>query len=398
MYGSATSFFEVYNIIEHRWLKREADNTRGVFPLDKIICSLEYPVVLEWTGPRKRALVGCLLAISYVCGHMTLALLAYGIRHWRFLQIATAVPQLPLLVIYLLRVAPESPRWLLSLGHVSEADVIIRRAVRANKVSLPNSYFTITSIYSNKKVEEKKEVPYTERKYDFSDLFRTSKLRATTCIMFVNWFTLSLCYYGLSLFSTDLAGNDYVSFFLSGLVEIPGIILGSYIINRWGRSKSIALFIITSGLSCLLCPFPPKNVQYIATALSLVGKLGATAAYWSTFLHVAELFPTVVRNMGICLVAMAARTSSILLPFTRLLSDVWQPFPYVIIGASTALTGSLMFLVPETLNRPLPATIEEFKELHKRRRNSFDKSSIKAVPKKMECRWAIPESYGICDV
>ena len=43
----------------------------------------------------------------------------------------------------------------------------------------------------------------------------------------------STVYYGLGFNSDDLAGNMYVNFALSGIVEIPAYLLASVLVNRY---------------------------------------------------------------------------------------------------------------------------------------------------------------------
>lgn len=47
----------------------------------------------------------------------------------------------------------------------------------------------------------------------------------------------------------------------------------------------------------------------------MVGKFGVTAAFSMVYVYTAELYPTVVRNMGVGVSSMASRLGSILSPY-----------------------------------------------------------------------------------
>ncbi len=56
----------------------------------------------------------------------------------------------------------------------------------------------------------------------------------------------SLVYYGLSFNVDDLAGNIYLNFALSGLVEIPAYLLATILVNKQ---------VFYTSLQCLNCVF-----------------------------------------------------------------------------------------------------------------------------------------------
>ena len=55
------------------------------------------------------------------------------------------------------------------------------------------------------------------------DLCLSDLLRITNCMV----------YYGLSLNAGNLGGDRYISFSLSGLIEIPSAVLMYFLINRY---------------------------------------------------------------------------------------------------------------------------------------------------------------------
>ncbi|KAK8731693.1 hypothetical protein OTU49_007421 [Cherax quadricarinatus] len=90
---------------------------------------------LEVCEPKHRALVGILTGLPWALGTMLWGALAYCIRDWRWLQAAVSFPILLILIpIYFL---DESPRWLIVNGHHDKALLVLQRASRWNKATLP---------------------------------------------------------------------------------------------------------------------------------------------------------------------------------------------------------------------------------------------------------------------
>ena len=56
-------------------------------------------------------------------------------------------------------------------------------------------------------------------------------------------------YYGHNFNSKNLAGNRYLNVFLSGIVEIPALLLLVLINNKLGRRWTSALYMLISGLA-----------------------------------------------------------------------------------------------------------------------------------------------------
>ena len=117
--------------------------------------------------------------------------------------------------------------------------------------------------------------------------------------MSFQWFSVTLCYYGLSFASTSLSENVFTDFMLSVAIEIPGYIFCLLTINRCGRRPILSLCQIISGLACIACAFLFQTNQPIMMTikliLSLIGKFGASAAFAIVYLYTAEVFPTCTR-------------------------------------------------------------------------------------------------------
>ena len=83
---------------------------------------------------------------------------------------------------------PESPRWLLSVGRVAEAEGIVREAATFNNIELPEDFRLAP-------VQQRADT----RRRTILDLLRSPNMRTKTLILFYNWFVNAFAYYGLSL-------------------------------------------------------------------------------------------------------------------------------------------------------------------------------------------------------
>lgn len=80
----------------------------------------------------------------FALGQAILGTIAFFIRDYRFLQLAIAAPALVFLSYWWL--VPESARWLISQKRYTEADVILRKAAKANKKELPECWWEVGKI------------------------------------------------------------------------------------------------------------------------------------------------------------------------------------------------------------------------------------------------------------
>ncbi len=46
-------------------------------------------------------------------------------------------------------------------------------------------------------------------------------------------------------------------------------------------------------------------------------------------------------------------------PYLNLLTDYWKPLPLIVYSAAAILAAGLALMLPETLNRKLPETLED---------------------------------------
>ena len=56
---------------------------------------------------------------------------------------------------------------------------------------------------------------------------------------------------------------------------------------------------------------------------------------------------------------LSARIGGILCPYLNMVADYWRPGPLIVYGLLAFTAGTLSLLLPETLNKKLPETIED---------------------------------------
>ena len=201
-----------------------------------------FTYMLEFVGGTWNTVVGLGSMFVWVAGWLSLALLAFLLRDWRQLVLFSSLPSLLSITMYW--VLPESPRWLLSVGRLEEAEEILRAGAEYNNIKLPAD-FKLRPVQSPE--------PGVRRRRTVLDLFRYRNMRTKTLILYYNWFVNSFAYYGLSLNMGTLTGgaNIYLNFTISGLLEIPAYTAAIFILLHWGRRVPYFLSILLCGLSLL---------------------------------------------------------------------------------------------------------------------------------------------------
>ncbi|XP_047103004.1 organic cation transporter protein isoform X2 [Schistocerca piceifrons] len=176
------------------------------------------------------------------------------------------------------------------------------------------------------------------------------------------WFANSLAYYGLSLNTGNLAGNPYLILFILGLVEIPSYIMTILLMDRTGRRSLISSLMLLGGICCIIaCYIPQETATGSVSAVTVVmlGKFFIAGSFAIIYNYTAELFPTVVRNTALGVGSMCARLSGALTPLITLLDSFDKKLPSVIFATIAIASGLLSLLLPETLNKPMPQTLED---------------------------------------
>lgn len=313
-------------------------------------------LTMEMVSCSQRSPVGLQAENFFALGEIVVVAFAYGIRDWHLHAFCATVISLPCLTYWFL--IKESPRWLISKGRLEEAKEIFIQMAKMNKRPLPNLEII-------EKTVEEKENPV--KNVGIKEIFKSKILLIRSLIVFFNWAVINMVYYGLMFNAGSLSSNLYESTLLSALVEIPAYTTLIFTMDRWGRKPLFCGSIIFSGLSCIASAFVniwAKDIKWLSLTLALSGKFAISASFAIVYNMTAELFPTVVRNAAIGVSSSAGRIGSMVAPYitlagTLLPTEFGNAVPLFLFGAFALAGGLLSLMLPETLGRILPETIED---------------------------------------
>jgi len=262
---------------------------------------------------------------------------------WRLLFLAAAFPAF--LAYLFRRTVPESPYYLARQGRLEEAAAVLRRvsgrAVAAADIASEPAVL----------------------RAPVGALFRGDLLRRTAVTIGV-WVALNFSYYGLFLWLPPaLAGfgianfadpNVLASFLvISALAQFPGYGASMLLVERWGRKRTLALFLILGGVSGYVFA-TARDFWTLVLGLVFVSffNLGAWGAVYP---YTAELFPTQYRATGFGVAEGVGKVTAVLAPiafaalFAYSSGVVW---PLTAVAVLMLLGGAIAAVFgPETKNQ-----------------------------------------------
>ena len=316
-------------------------------------------IAAEATLPDYKIYTTMCSGFGFVIGELVFALEAYHIRDWITLQLVAYTPMLILLGLYF--IFPESTRWLIAKGKIEEAkDNIARRASVNSVAPVPEELYEVTDrgLISHQKTPT------------IMDLFKPKEVLFRSLNMFLQWFSVTMGYYGLLFASTGLGGggDPHKTFTLAVLAELPALFIYLKLPQLFGRKVILIACQLICGICCiiggLLVGVP--SLSTLQLILVMIGRLSAALGFGMVYLYTSELFPTAIRSTAIGTCSCMARVGGIIaILMNGNLDAIWPPLVFVIFGAVATTAGILAFRFPETTNDKLPETMDEAMNLGK---------------------------------
>lgn len=178
---------------------------------------------------------------------------------------------------------------------------------------------------------------------------------------------ITLCYDAISRNVEGLGVSPFLVFSISATSILPACLLILLLQDRIGRkamaSSSLVLSGVITGVTGLLLKIMESDLDpYLAITLITVSRFGIVVAYNSSAQYATEIIPTSVRAQAVVGVHVVGYAFTFFSSYILFLSHYVNYLPSLILGCLSVLGAALCLLLPETLNRSIPANLSEAEE------------------------------------
>uniref|UniRef100_A0A8C8R635 Major facilitator superfamily (MFS) profile domain-containing protein n=1 Tax=Pelusios castaneus TaxID=367368 RepID=A0A8C8R635_9SAUR len=293
-------------------------------------------LVLEWVPTKIRTIAGTVVGYCATIGQIILPGLAYALPDWRWLQFTASMPFF-IFFLYSWWFA-ESARWLVLSGKPDQAVQLLKKVAQINR---------------KKEEGDKLSTELVTPVLNLApDVFTTPPIT-------IHRFATSFAFYGLAMDLQNFGFNIYLIQVAFGSIDIPAKLGAAIGMSFIGRRFTQAACVILAGLAILANIFVPRELRTLRTSLAVLGKGCLASSFNCLYLYTGELYPTVIRQSGMGLGSTMARVGGIVAPVVRVTGEYFPYLPPIIYGTAPIISGIAAVFLPETLNVPLPDTIEE---------------------------------------
>lgn len=273
---------------------------------------------------------------------------------WRLILYMGTV--LPLVMIYLvLKVMPESPRWLVNNGRDSEAKVILQEVYPAG--------FDVDPLIADMKEALERE-RIAEQNIGWGIILRPTKAFRRMLIVGLGTAIAqqavgidSIQYYLVDLIKgagIESETNQLALLMLLGCCKLVFIVVGGKLFDKIGRRPLLAASLMGMCVSLIIIAFTEQGAQIAGMALYLsFFSIGMGPGAW---LIPSEIFATSIRAKAMSLATLLNRTVATIVSTTFLSTAEamgWTEYFLMLAGVCLFFTVFIVVFLPETKGRSL---------------------------------------------
>lgn len=280
-------------------------------------------------------------------------------RGWRYSLGATGLITLTMLLLRMVLVRMrESPKWLISMGRVEDAVLVLKDLAEMNGKTIDVSVADFNEIKRESQTEG-----FRRFLHALKGLFVTRRIAFSTSLIWLIWMMIGVAYcmfYGFlpKLLLTINPDNHpslddtYRDFFIQTLCGVPGTIAGTFLIETAiGRKGTMAVGAIGVGLSLFL--FTTTGHTSWQLFFNCIASFLSSIVYGVLSSYTSEVFDTRHRGTAVGMATCLNKVVSISAPFLSGVLIAQNPrYALYLSAALFAVVGGFASLLPiETRGR-----------------------------------------------
>lgn len=311
-----------------------------------------YVYQIEFIMTKWRSIVSSIPAWNF--GAVMFVISAMYFKDWRKLHLLTS--GVSFLIVIPVFWVTESIRWLSVKGRTEDACKIAKKISRMNG----RKEFNTEVIYRIAAEEKKREEENPG--INALNLYK-SPYHKRTIIISSMWLGFSVIYYAILFDVKSLSGNIYINLMISAVITTPSRFIASFLANNIGRKLGTFSFLILAAIGFAIIVAirfsdlddNDKNLAY--QILTFIILMCADAGWLVGEVYTVELYPTILRSLGLSNASCISRLGAIIAPF--LFPDnpsIVYISHIVMVVFLTGISISVMFL-HETGNKQMEDTM-----------------------------------------
>jgi len=298
------------------------------------------------------------IVAMYCIGGVIFAGMAYFIRDWRWMCLTCFLIGVP--YISYIWLIDESPLWLAAVGRRAEAEQILKKIAEYNHEVYDAEEFKEIGEKEENYLNKGEDKTNSHTENVWANILKEPVMVLYTIISILSWMVSSIVYSFLILSTNELEGNRFTNACIGMLFELLANIISWLSLEKMDRRITFMVSCTTTAVGLAVIPYLKEVSPLTSNLLSYLIRVANSMMEYIVYLITPEIFPTAVRQSMLNLCASSSAFICLLIPLL-LYGD--PKVTSTITSSIMLLVATLNIFLPNTMNKPLPETLQDSLEL-----------------------------------